>query len=264
MSVITLTTEWRSDDIYAGIIKGKICSLSPTTVVIDNASSIPAFNIPYASFVVRNTFHYYPEGSVHIICVRSEASNETRLLAVKAKGHYFIGTDNGIFNLILNSVPDEAVALDKKEGKGELEIFAETAVAIISGKSLGEVGLQASDIVEKVPLRATIDKEMILGSVIFIDSYGNAITNITRDIFSRVFGGKEYRIRIQNNRNYISHISEKYSDVPEGELLAIFNHLNLLEMAINGADISELFNIEIGSSIRIDHYGESQKNNGLF
>lgn len=264
MSVITLTTEWRSDDIYAGIIKGKICSLSPNAVIIDNASSVPAFNIPYASFVVRNTYHYYPEGSVHIICVRSEADKETRLLAVKAKGHYFIGTDNGIFNLILNSAPDEAVVLSKQEGKSELEIFAEGAVAILSGKALGEIGQPATEIVEKVPLRATIDKEMVLGSVIFIDSYGNAITNITRDVFLRVFGEKEYRIRFQSNRNNISKISEKYSDVPEGELLAIFNHLNLLEIAINGADISELFNIEIGSPIRIDHHGESQKNNGFF
>ncbi len=264
MSVITLTTEWRPDDIYSGIIKGRICSLIPGATIIDNASGLPAYNIPYASFVIRNTFAYYPQGSIHIICVGSEANKETRYLAVKAKGHYFIGTDNGIFHLILNAAPDEAVILEKGENSSELDIFASTAAEIFSGKILTDIGAPIIDIVEKVPLRATIDKDIVLGSVIFIDSYGNAFTNITRDIFFRVFERKPYKIIIQSNRNYISAIREKYCDVPEGELLARFNYLNLIEIAINGANVSELFNLEIGTSVRIELSDETIRKNGLF
>lgn len=264
MPVITLTTEWRPDDIYTGILKGRICSLAPGANIIDNASALPAFNIPHASFVVRNTFSFYPQGSIHIICVGSEASKETKYLAVKAKGHYFIGTDNGIFNLILNSGPDEAVVLGKEEKKSELDIFAETAAEIFAGKELSQIGSPIVNIVEKVPLRATIDKNLILGSVIFIDSYGNAFTNITKDIFLRVFDQKPYRIIIQSNRNFISSIKEKYCDVPDGELLARFNYLNLIEIAINGANISELFNLEVGSSVRIEIADETIRKNGLF
>ena len=77
MAVITLTTEWKPDDIYHGVIKGKLCSMCPGVTIIDNATSIPAFNISHASFVIRNTYNNYPEGSVHIICVHSEAVKGT-------------------------------------------------------------------------------------------------------------------------------------------------------------------------------------------
>jgi len=101
MPVVTLTTEWKPDDIYNGIIKGKLNSLSPGTVIVENAGNIPVFNLSRAAFIIRNTFENYPEGSVHLICVHSEALKDQEYLIVKAKNHYFIGTDNGIFNLIL-------------------------------------------------------------------------------------------------------------------------------------------------------------------
>jgi len=252
MPVITLTTEWRPDDIYNGIIKGKLCSLCPGVPLIDNAGSIPPFNIMHAAFVIRNTFNKYPTGSVHIICVHSEARKGEEYLIVGAKGHYFIGTDNGIFNLILNSEPDEIYKIDHDSDSDELGIFARTAADLISGKKPDLLGHSLASVSERVPLRATIDKAVIIGSIIFIDSYGNAISNITRDVFYRVFEEKEYRILIQSNKNYTEHIHEKYSDVPVGDLMARFNTLDLLEISINGANVSEFLNIEVGSVVRID------------
>jgi len=101
MPVITLTTEWRPDDIYNGIIKGKLCRMCPDATVIDNAFNIPPFNISHASFVIRNTFYNYPDGSIHIICIQSEAQKDEEYMIVKARGHYFIGTNNGSLTLYL-------------------------------------------------------------------------------------------------------------------------------------------------------------------
>jgi S-adenosylmethionine hydrolase len=219
---------------------------------MDNAGGIPAYNIAYASFIIRNTFSNYPEGTIHIICVHSEAAEGQNHLVVKARGHYFIGTDNGIFNLILNSEPDEAIKIKYDGVSDELEVFARAASDIISGKKLKDIGQMTGSISERVPLRATIDKDVIIGSVIFIDSYGNAISNITREVFYRVFESGSYRILIQRNTNFTEKISERYSDVPPGEMLARFNTLDLLEISINGANLSELLSIEVGSSIRVD------------
>src|SRR4030042_1728901 len=252
MPIVTLTTEWRPDDIYHGIIKGKLCSLSPGITIVDNACSIPAFNISHASFVIRNTYSNYPKGTIHIICVHSEAVKGQEYLIVKARDHFFIGTDNGIFNLILNSDPDEIVKIEHKGCSDELEVFAKAAAGLVSGKKMSELGKPLSNISERIPLRATIDKNVIIGSIIFIDSYGNAISNITREVFNRVFEDRNYRILIQSNKNYTDHIVEKYSDVPVGELLARFNSLDLLEISINGANVSELLSLTAGSVIRID------------
>lgn len=264
MPVITLTTEWKHDDFYSGIIKGKLSKLSPGTAIIDNAGNIPVFDVAKAAFIIRNTFENYPEGSVHLICVHSEAAKNQEYLIVKAKNHFFIGADNGIFNLILNSEPDETVKISEQATLNEIDIFSKTAAALIAGKKLSELGSPVSKINEMMPLRATIDKDTIIGSIIFIDSYGNAISNITREVFSRVFDNREFRILLQSNRNYADHISEKYSDVPVGEILARFNQLDLLEIAINGANISELLSIEVEAVVRIDAANKPAEPNKLF
>jgi S-adenosylmethionine hydrolase len=264
MPVVTLTTEWKPSDIYNGIIKGKLSSMCPGATIIDNASGIPAFNISHASFIIRNTYNNYPKGSVHIICVHSEAHKDQDYLIVKARDHFFVGTDNGIFNLILNSDPDEVVKIDHQENSDELEIFARAASDLLSGKNLSDLGKHVKTISERIPLRATIDKDVIIGSIIFIDSYGNAISNITREIFYRVFENKDYRILIQSNKNYTDEISNKYSDVPVGEMLAKFNQFDLLEISINGADVSELLSLSVGSVVRIDLANKVASPNRLF
>jgi len=264
MPVITLTTEWRSDDIYQGIIRGKLCSMCPEAVIIDNASGIIPFDILHASFVIRNTFGNYPEGSVHIICVHSEARKDEDYLIVRARGHYFIGTDNGIFNLILNSPPDEAVRIRKGETINELDVFAMAAAGIASGTKMSELGEPADSIAERMPLRATIDRDVIVGSIIFVDSYGNVFSNITREVFSRVIADSEFRILIQSNKNYTNRISDHYYDVSVGDLLARFNSLDLLEIAINGANISELLSLSTGSVVRIERLEKETSADRLF
>jgi S-adenosylmethionine hydrolase len=264
MPVVTLTTEWRPDDIYGGIIKGMLSNLCPGIAVIDNASNIPPFSISHASFIVRNTYNSYPKGSVHIICVHSEAQAGQDYLIVRAKDHYFIGTDNGIFNLILNSEPDEAVKIVNEENADELSVYALAASGILNGKTLTELGNPVNSISEKIPLRATIDKDVIIGSIIFIDSYGNAISNITREVFYRVFENRKFRILIQSNKNHTDNISLRYSDVPVGEMLARFNRFDLLEVSINGADVSELLGISVGSVIRVDVLSKAASPERLF
>ena len=264
MAVITLTTEWRPDDIYNGILKGRLCSLCPGATVIDNATGISPFDISHAAFIIRNTFHNYPKGSIHIICVHSESLTGEKYLIVRARDHYFIGTDNGIFNLILNSDPEEIVNISTEGLTDELDIFARTAAGLNDGKKPSQMGRTVSGITERKPLRATIDRDVIIGSIIFIDSYGNAISNITREIFYRVFENRRFRISIQSNKNYTEQISGSYSDVLVGDLLARFNSLDLLEISINGANVSELLSIEVGSSVRVDSIEKDAPANRLF
>ena len=131
-------------------------------------------------------------------------------------------------------------------------------------RSPHELGTHVKSVSERVPLRATIDKDVIIGSIIFIDSYGNAISNITREVFYRVFENKGFRIQIQSNKNYTEQISRSYSDVPVGDMLAKFNQLDLLEISINGADVSELLSLNVGSVVRIDLAHKAASPNKLF
>lgn len=264
MAVVTLTTEWRADDYYFGIVRGTLESLVPGVSVIMNSWGLPPFNIAHAAFVLRNTFAHYPEGSIHLIFVHTEAGGKARPLLVRSQGHYFIGTDTGIFSLALNSEPEMVNLLTDSDKAGDLLLFARTAADLLKGIEPAEIGESVDNIREMVPYRATIDSNAVNGSVIFIDSYGNACTNITCDIFSRVFGKNDFVIYIQNSKHRIGKVSINYNDVPVGELVARFNNLDLLEIAINGANISELFSLRAGSVIMITSDTETKGSTGLF
>jgi S-adenosyl-L-methionine hydrolase (adenosine-forming) len=264
MIFITLTTEWHEDDFFNGIIRGKLASLCPEAAVITNASSMPAFNIMHGAFVIRNTYHHYPEGTIHLLFVNSEQQKGGRYLLVKSYGHYFIGADNGIFSLILNSAPEMIIELGNDDNAGEIDLFARTAAYIASGKDVSGLGTKTDKIIEKVPLRATIDRNVIIGSIIFIDSYGNAITNITREVFGRVFDKAPFRIYIKSNKYYTEKISTSYNDESVGELVTLFNQLDLLEVSINGDNLSTLFSIENGDVVRIEGTPPKSINEGLF
>lgn len=264
MALITLTTEWREDDFFNGILRGKISSECPGTIVVNNAGGIPPLNIMHGAFVIRNTFSHYPKGTIHLVFISSEGSGDNPHMLVKALGHWFIGADNGIFNLILNTSPDLIISLDNEDGSDEITLFVKAAAAIIAGRPPESLGKKISAVSEKVPLRATIDRNVIIGSVIFIDSYGNAVTNITREIFSRVFEGREFRILIKSNKYYTEKISFRYSDEPVGEIVTRFNSLELLEVSVNGADLCQLFGVDTGDAVRVEARNEGRRGNGLF
>jgi S-adenosylmethionine hydrolase len=264
MPLITLTTEWREDDFFNGILRGKLSSDCPGVVVVTNAAGIPPLNIMHGAFVIRNTYNHYPEDTIHLIFVSSEGSGEHPHLLVRSHNHWFLGADNGMFNLILNSQPDMIISLDNPDNSDEITLFVRTAAAIIKGTAPENLGTRISSLSEKVPLRATIDRNVIIGSVIFIDSYGNAITNITREIFSRVFEGRDFRILIKSNNYFTEKISRLYSDEPVGEIVTRFNSLDLLELSINSANLCQLFAVETGDAVRVEARNESRESNGLF
>ncbi len=133
-----------------------------------------------------------------------------------------------------------------------LKTFTHAAIKIIQGEDLKKLGKKIKNYRESYPLRATIEENSITGSVIYVDSYGNVITNITREIFERVGKSKSFEIFVQSKHYTINMISKTYRSVPHGELLAVFNSVNLLEIAINKGNASRLLNLIYNSSIRIE------------
>lgn len=264
MPVITLTTEWREDDFFNGIVRGKLSSKCPAVQVVSNASGVPPLNIMHGAFVVRNTYGHYPDGTIHLIFISSEGGRGKGHLLIRARNHWFIGADNGIFNLILNSEPEMIIRLSNEDDHDAITLFVNSAAAIAGGADPESLGERIGSVTEKVPLRAVIERDVIIGSVIFIDSYGNAITNITREIFNRVFEQRRFRIVIKSNSYFTDKISRYYSEEPVGEIVSRFNSLDLLELSINGASICQLFSVETGDAVRVESGTGDHQPGGLF
>jgi S-adenosylmethionine hydrolase len=256
MPIITLTTDWSSDDFYTGTLKGKILCLFPTAIIVDISNQIQSFNLAQAAFILKNSYPHFPSGTIHIIGINTEAHDGQSFLAAHANGHFFIGCDNGIFGLIFRKEPKTIIKIKPKNIEPvtfpSLSVFADAAVHLAKGEKISDLGNPVKDYVKKVPLRATIEEAGITGSVIYIDSYQNAITNITKDLFERIGKDRTFEILIQSNYYKLNKIIRTYGETSVGEILALFNSLNLLEIAIKNGNAAELLNLTVGSTIRIN------------
>lgn len=256
MPVITLTSDWGFHDHYVAALKGRILELDNSLSVVDLNHNVTPFNIAQAAFIIRNSFPFFPAGTIHLICVNTEAQNGKSCLAVAAEGHFFILGNNGLPGLIFDEEqPLKAVSIEKfgpcHSTFPELELFVPAACHIARTGKIEDLGKKIPQPDRQVPLRPTIDESVITGSVIYIDSYQNAITNISKSFMERIGKGRKFEIFIKSNHYRINRINLFYSETQVGELLAIFNSSGLLEIAINNGNAANLLGLSVGSAIRI-------------
>lgn len=255
MAIITLTTDLGDKDIYQAALKGSILKLLPAVNIVDVTHSVAAFNIQQAAFILKNSYYYFPEGTVHLIGIDTVYNDETRYLAIKYNNHFFVGSDNGIFSLIFDKPADEMVEINIMQDLKFLhfplaDIFVKAACHLAGGGSLTEIGLPVNSIENKMNLQPVIEKNLIKGIVIYIDSFQNVITNITKEFFNSIQQGRQFTLYFKRNET-ITHLSWHYNEVPEGEKLCLFGISDHLEIAINKGNASGLLGLNLGDSVII-------------
>ncbi|TCN72894.1 SAM hydrolase/SAM-dependent halogenase family protein [Acetobacteroides hydrogenigenes] len=259
MAIATLTTDWTRHDFYVAALKGEILRRNPVAAIVDISHQIPAFQLQGAAYVLRGAFRHFPEKSVHIIGVDSEPTPKKPIVAVSYLGQYFVAVDNGVMGLICDTQPDAVVTIDYEDlgnGFNALIPFAKAAAALTLGEPIESIGTPKPSVNHMPMLLPVLDASFIIGNVIYIDTFGNIITNITRNEFDRVAKGRRYEILIQSNRYKVKTISSSYSAVEDGEFVAIFNSAGHLEVAQNKGRIASILNLDMSSSVRINFFNQ--------
>jgi S-adenosylmethionine hydrolase len=256
--ILTLTTDWNQHDYYNGMLRGKLISSCPELKVVEITNQVPSFNLNHAAFVIRYSYSHFPEGTIHLVMVNSENSLSKRMLAFTHNDHHFVVADNGIIGLIFKDPPQNVFAFpfDGEGSFSSLESSIAAIDALYQGKNLSDVANSISNFDLRIPLRATNENNAITGSIIYIDSYLNAITNVSKELFDKVGQGRKFEIFVQSQHNKVEKIAKSYNDVDPGDLLALFNSAGLLEIAINNGYAAQLLNLNNGSSVRIKFYEE--------
>ncbi|MDB2350543.1 SAM-dependent chlorinase/fluorinase [Flavobacteriaceae bacterium] len=235
-------------DHFIANIKGAILTEIPEVNIVDISHQISPFNILEAAYIVQNSYRSFPLGTIHIIGVDSELNPENKHLVVKFEGQYFICADNGIMSMAcLNIEPEKIVEINIHDklisNFSVLDVFVKVACHISRGGKLEVIGKGISKIKSVKNLTPFINesKNQIIGNVIYIDNYGNVITNITKSFFREVSKSREFEISVRNYK--FKKIHSKYSDIVnfsideskrnnDGQALAIFNSSLNLEIAI--------------------------------
>ncbi len=244
--IITLTTDFGTKDYFVGALKGRIYSELPNAKVVDLSHKITPFSVNEAAYVIRNAYTHFPKGSIHIIAVDSEQTIENKHIAISLDGHYFICADNGVVSLIRSNFnPDKVVEIYLPNSKTDyfLSNFVKVACHIARGGSLQVIGMDIIDIksIKEVRPFVNAERNQIIGYIIYIDNYGNAITNIDKAIFNAIGKGRKFEIK---TRFYtFDTIFSTYSDVVnfdipiekrnyDGKKMILFNSDDFLEVAL--------------------------------
>ncbi|HHC79827.1 MAG TPA: hypothetical protein ENK46_08085 [Flavobacteriia bacterium] len=248
MSLITLTTDFGIKDHFVGAVKGAIYAELNDARIVDISHHISPFHITETAYILKNAYQNFPKGSIHIIGVDSELSIENKHIALLLDGHYFICPDNGIISMIASEIrPEKIVEITIHNNIitsfNVLDVFVKVACHIARGGTLEVIGKKIEGYKQLKEVHPFINDErnQIIGSVIYIDNYGNIISNISKKLFNDIGKGRSFEVIA---RNYIfDKILQKYNeivnyDIPienrqdDGKKLAIFNSANYLEIAI--------------------------------
>lgn len=259
MPIITLTTDYGNKDYFAAALKGNILKQNSTVHLVDVTHQIKPFQIGEAAYILTNAYKHFPKGSIHIVDIDSEKTKEKNHVAIEYDGHYFIGADNGIFSLMFYGLELENIyqlSIDRSIDHNIIfpakDIFVTAACHLSKGGTLPVIGRKTDHLKAQTPLRPSLtdDGNMITASVIYIDQMGNVVLNITKQDFQIASKGRSFSItafkkgaRIsgmaykgRSINNNIEKIHDTYTSVGEGNIVAIFNSAQHLEIAINRYD----------------------------
>lgn len=277
MAIITLTTDFGVKDYFVSSIKGAILKELSDVTIIDISHHVSPYDISEAAYIIRNSYEEFPTGTIHIIGVNSLSTPDQRPICARINGHYFICSDNGILSLICqNHQPEEIFEITINPESldslfPEKTTFVPVACHIARGGLPTLVGQKRKKIKILNELKPNYrDEKIITGYVIYIDRFGNVITNITRKYFEEIANGRDYKI-VLRQKDYsltdVNVIFDHYHEIVQdfsketqafARTLCLFNSAGFLEVTlyksnpeITGA-ANQLMGLKKGDTVTIE------------
>ena len=255
--VVTLTTDFGLADHYVGTMKGVILSRCPEAQLVDISHEIPAFSIPAAAYAIAQAAPYFPPGTVHLVIVDPGVGTSRKPLCVEGFGQYFIAPDNGVLSFVLTrdakaqarELSNRAFWLDSPSSTFHgRDIFAPSAAALASGAAtpadLGPVLSRIETLPELEPEQLT--ETLWRATILSIDRFGNAITNLRRDRFYHV---SFTPFTIEAGSSSITAFHETFGTAPPGEPFVYFGSSGYLEIGMNQHSAARALELRPGAHI---------------
>src|SRR6218665_644271 len=256
MNIITLTTDYGLRDHYAAAVKARILSLNPGASLVDISHLTPALNIIHASFLLQSVFRDFPKGTIHLVGIENPSFDPKQFsdqyIAASLEGHFFVSENSGILSLISEQSP-WAVNINSVRPMvasfSGAEILAPAAARLSLGVPLSELGPPVSSLAPFIPMRIVKDDKRISGTIIHVDHFGNAITNISKKMFEEFVGEKEFYVRCGGHhfRNVIRPCVKQ----EETGCFLIFNSQNLLEIGQFLGRADEMLGVKTGDTVLV-------------
>jgi len=279
--VITLLTDFGSQDAYIGIMKGVIAGINPSATVIDICHGIPPQDVFGGAYLLSTAYQYFPKGTIHVAVVDPGVGSKRDIVCVEFRDCFFITPNNGILSFIIRQeLPHRIVRATNYKyflpspcntfhGR---DVFAPLAAYMSLGVKLCQLG-DKIDRLERLGISVPVPGKLgqLVGEVLYIDRFGNLITNITRDHLSQYgfnpapsapilpqYGRTKKKPETRNlkfetviGKEKIVGLCASYMDVDKGMPLAIFGSAGYLEISINQGNAQKHFKAKRESKVMV-------------
>jgi len=256
-SIITLLTDFGTQDYFVGAMKGVILSANPAVQIVDLTHDVPPQDIHAGAFNLLAAYKDFPRGTIHVAVVDPGVGSNRRPILIECANQFFIGPDNGILSWVCEREGNwraHHLTNEKffrhptsKTFHGR-DVFAPVAAALANGTKPEEVGPVIDMIVELESLNpVTTNDGKIEGRIIHIDRFGNCVTNLTADHL----GADRRALRLLVNDVEINSFREFFSEDPgtKNELFMLLGSAGFMEFAARNASAANILNAHHGQSV---------------
>lgn len=253
---IALLTDFGQGSAFVGMVKGVVLSINPRARMVDLCHDVCPQEVRQAAFLLKVSERYFPEGTIHVAVVDPGVGSERRGLAVRARGRYFVGPDNGVLSWAADPEAEDftAVVLDREDlyikpvsatfhGR---DVFAPIAAHLSLGMPLESLGAQPLEIVQLPPPRVQIREDSVEGEVLDIDRFGNLTTSIPEGV---ILGDWPPGITVEAGPLRISGLQRTYADAGHREFIAYVGSVGFVEIGQVRGNAASASGCRIGSPV---------------
>jgi S-adenosylmethionine hydrolase len=232
-----------------------LARLAPEARVVDLAHDCPAGNVEAAAHLLRGSWSLFPDGTIHVTVVDPGVGTSRAVLAARAHGHAFIAPDNGTLGGLVEGgevrqvVHRDVMAREVAPTFHGRDVMAPVAARLALGMPLAHVGPHAVPI--RLPTGLSRDPGGITGRVMFADSFGNLVTNLSREVVGEL-GRPADEVRVRLGDAFLDGLVRTFADVAPGRALAYFGSGGHLELAVNNGRAIDLLGLAPGDPVRVE------------
>ncbi len=261
MPIITMLSDFGLRDPYVAEMKAVVLSICPRATIIDLSHEVKKFDVRMGAFILASAAPYFPPGTIHVAVVDPEVGTKRRPLIVETSRALYVGPDNGVLMLaaqkdgirhVRNIVNRRYMLPEVSRTFHGRDIFSCAAAHLARGVPPSEFGPEIHEYVFPTFAKPGLKRNRLLGEIIYIDDFGNLITNISPEDLKKanLNDGASFHIKL-GDKTLTLRLCSAYGEVPKQEPLAIIGSSNFLEVAVNQGNASKTFQIKTGDPVSI-------------
>jgi hypothetical protein len=257
--IITLTTDFGTNDYLVGAMKGVILNINPAARIVDINHHVAPFDILDGALAIASAYKYFPPRTIHVVIVDPGVGTERRPLLVSGEKQYFVAPDNGVLSMIferescvVRHVTAEHYFLNPISPTFHgRDVFAPTAAWLAKAWQTDAFGEEITDYVRFSMPKAKPAGQAIKGVVLRVDAFGNLMTNLTtEDVPAAMVASGDIKLAV--NGKEVRKIARTFGDGIPGEPIAVFGSVGYLEIAVNRGNAARALGVNRGAEVSLE------------